>query len=361
MAHEHCQGCFLSSCTADYNCPVEYCQRGCGFSFHRCKMAEHDDHTCPEARVGCPYGCKELLARKSVGIHLEHCAASILQCRFSHTRLIASNEAKSVGIPDPINPDRRDTFIDEELLDGDMRLVHKESTEVPPLENTIENCPYTSLVHKYSRAHKMDTRRGRFCHVHPLAPEKYVFCCNEMVRRDEFTHHWSRFHMDIQLHITEVIQRCPFARYGCTFSRENLVPSPSGTILNYDKERDCFLSAPPPPPPLSVSASSGLARLDSVDNEYMASIQKKKELSMYGYGDEEEESYDVLGQLPFEVLLHICGYLDSISLWSMSMVNHYIRKVAFSIVRKKGIVFSKWTKEGSCGSKWIRSPAVRIL
>lgn len=356
MDHKHCQGCVNSYCTFSSDCPVEYCQNGCGVSLHRCKWAEHDKHTCSEALVCCinaVNGCREMLARKSLGSHLPHCPASILQCRFVHTRKAVCNAGETTL-------QEADNTIDEKLLSGDVSLVLDHTHQDPPtLGIFIKNSGYTTMEHRRNQVGRPQTgymphSNGTRQRCHQRISNEISFLCNQIVRRDEFVPHWKGFHLDVQLNLERVIQRCPLISYGCVHSRENLVPFPAGTTLNYDKEVDTFLASSPSPV---------LDRETEELTQYQAKIQEKKELALYGYGDE-EESYDVLSQLPAEILLNIFKELDSISLWNMSLVSHYMRKLCFCVVYKRGIVYTKWTRAEDAsyplGFRWIGSPEVSI-
>ena len=176
-----------------------------------------------------------------------------------------------------------------------------------------------------------------------------VICCNEIVRRDEFVPHWRMFHLDTQLSVDQVIQRCPFMLYGCTYARENLAPMPAGTTLRYNSEIDTFLVQPPTNPSSNPPAGE--------NSQYEQQIKKKQELALYGYGDDEDESYDVMGQLPVEVLMTIFQFLDSVALWSLSQTNHYLRKICFNFVKERGIVYTRW-KKGRDLTIWTPSPKV---
>ena len=317
---------------------MEYCRNSCGFSSHRCKWEEHNENTCPEAIVPCinaENGCKELMNRRNLGTHLQCCPASVVRCRAVHSRKVNSKSAEK----------QPNNLIDEKLLEGDMFLID-EHQGIPSqgLQLPVTNSSYTiTSRNKYGVTL---SSRGRFSHVHEQKSECEFFC-NEIIRRSEFDSHW-RFHLDVQCGV--IVERCPLKGYGCSFGRDNLLPSPAGTIMDYSKEEDCLLVALPSLVPSNSDPECTQA------SQYEAKIQEKKELSIYGYGDDEDESYDVLGQLPFEILLYIINYLDSISLWNMSLVNLFFRKACFSVVKKQGIVYFKWTKESR--HKWICSPEV---
>ena len=173
--------------------------------------------------------------------------------------------------------------------------------------------------------------------------------CNKIVRRDEFSAHWKSFHLDIQANFM-LVERCPMYSYGCNYEEQRLVPNPPGTTVDYDKERGTVFVKPPEVVTDSTKEFEGAG-------DYAAKLQKQRELALYGYGDELEESLDVLGQLPVEVLTAICHYLDSMSLCQLSQVNHYIRKICLNTVKKKGIVFHRWVRD-EVTKQWLPGPKV---
>ena len=360
--HSHCSGCVNAFCKDTPHCPVEYCRNGCGFSLHRCKWPEHDQHTCPEGLVSCinaSFGCSERLARTNRGPHIRTCPASTIQCRFAHHRQLAETVGECAL-------QNAATLIDEQLLIGDMNLIEESNKSGRPpcqLSVAIENCSYVVSKHNL-KSNAIDfSKRGRFFTSMPEDSRQVIYC-NEIVRRDEFAAHWSKFHLDVQLNVGRVVRRCPLLMYGCTYGRESLAPTPEGTTLKYDGETDTFLALSPVHPSsdasLSMTTGEGRVTFGRSNSRYEEKIRKKQELAMYGYGDDEEESYDVLGQLPVEILLNILSYLDSISLWCLSQTNHYLRKICFTLVRKKGIVYFMWTRDEDTTSRvWSRSPKVR--
>lgn len=284
-----------------------------------------------------PYGCKEKIPRKKLGTHIQHCPASVILCVFVHERpLLGDAAVEYLSDLKDISP------VDVKFLDGDTRLFqeeHKGPSPPPLLDISTGSSSYSQTSRSTTSVLCNDYRyfqRGKFT-------TNQMFPCNEFIRRDEFAFHWKNLHLDIELGIESIIQRCPLKRYGCTHSRKNMVPSISGSSLDYN-HKDGFILK---------SAVESDHNKDQIPSEFEAKIQVKKELALYGYGDDEEESYDVLGQLPFEVLQKIVGYLDSLALWNLSLVNYYLRKVCFSLVRKQGIVYWKWKKEAS---GWKVSP-----
>lgn len=43
--------------------------------------------------------------------------------------------------------------------------------------------------------------------------------------------------------------------------------------------------------------------------------------------------------LPLEILMEICQYMDSLDLWNLSQVNKYLRYLCWSLVKKSGIMY----------------------
>ena len=377
---------------------MEVCPNGCGFTMHSCKLDEHDKYTCPEAHVPCTnayYGCEELLPRKRLRSHIQHCPASTIMCSFSHDRIEVVRPMES----NPVNTMESDQelLIDEKLLQGDFAVWRKHRVGIANSHNGSERTSYTgtdvkeiyAVGEREGEAEKalalsvecmpgtitnlswrvakgMRTKsqafRERTCinvrsemHLHyrggpPVKRYSCTFCCNEIVRRDEFAAHWKNLHLDIQIDMPVMVKRCPLHSYGCKHGELSLLPSPEGASLNSDMDSDATLLELP----MTVCEEEVGGVLSS---EYAAKIRQRQELALYGYEDESEESYDVLGQLPAEVLTTICEHLDSLSLWYLSQVNRYLRSVCCNLVKKKGVVYMAWSRDDDSGC-WTSGPKV---
>ena len=390
-------------------CPIEFCPNECGFTMHRCKLSEHDKYTCPEALVPCcnaSFGCDEILKRKHLTSHIEHCPASIVMCSFSYDR----NELKFIGEnSDSCTQtfDREDDatlFLDDKVLQGDLQIRKLRRISVNSGENGAERTSFTDTDVKERRGLNssteplippplsLDCTTGMITNVSSRLPKgirnralvprertcidttesvrlhytykpptiKYccTFCCNELVRRDEFATHWKSLHLDLQLDMPEIVTRCPLYNYGCRHGQTKMVPNPDGSTIDYDIESDSFLRKIPTTIAEEVDNLSPTETQSSSD--YASKIQMKQELALYGYGDEDEESYDVLGQLPTEVLMSICMFLDSQSLWYLSQVNHYLRTVCSYVVKRKGVVYFNWEHD-KVTNTWSCGPKVRMF
>ena len=385
---------------------MEVCPNGCGFTMHQCKLDEHDKFTCPEAHVPCTnasYGCDELLPRKKLRSHIEHCPASTIMCSFSHDRI---EVVRPIHIP-PVQSNLvsmeesdRELLIDEKLLQSDLAVWEKHRVGIADSHNGSERTSYTGTDVKeiygieergmetsnalalsvecmpgtitnlsWRVAKGMRTKsqafRERTCinmrsdiYLHyrggpPVKRYCCTFCCNEIVRRDEFAAHWKNLHLNIQIDMPVMVKRCPLHSYGCTHGELSLLPSPEGASLNYDAQSDAVVLKLPTTVHEEVMGGA-------LSSDYAAKIRQKQELALYGYEDDSEESYDVLGQLPAEILTSICEHLDSLSLWYLSQVNHYLRSVCYNLVKRKGIVYTAWVLDTESGC-WTRGPKVSLF
>lgn len=364
MAHAHCDRCVLVSCkhsTTDENCRVELCPNACGASLHRCKIEEHILYTCPASSVPCInscFGCQAVLSRAELGHHLQHCPASVVQCRFSYERT-AANQLSTDDLTETL---ASDLTIDEKCLQADLALAKQDNglyniqKESQPLDFALDIHPGVDITDACSkstgRLHTLPPRT-RAC-IAAKAPyynyysspsqsmrKFFMFPCNEIVRRDNFSSHWQTCHIEVQTNMCSIIERCPLRVYGCKHREMRIMPNPHGASLEYLQEADCIALRLPDNVTSESINTSGV---------YAQHIQKQQELACYGYGDD-MESYDVLSQLPVEVLMKICSSLDSLGLWNLSMVNHYLRRVCFNLVKKQGIVYSSWQKNKDT-NKW---------
>lgn len=378
MAHSHCDGCYLASCRASSSndaCPVKPCPGGCGVVLHGCKVDEHSLYTCPTTPVPCTntvYGCESVLPRARLGSHLAHCPASVVRCRFAYDR--TSLDESTPPTPDvedkSVHERQQLPCIDERALEADLALAEQDDrlygrrSDDLPLRFSLDCHPGSLLTDPSSKStarnHNLPPRT-RVC-ISASVPQygytigKYLpfnyFCfpCNEIARRDEFSGHWRDCHIGVQTSLSVIVERCPLRNYGCQHRVHRLTPTPKGASLEYLREADC----------VSVKFP------DQVTNEspyplpgsYAQHIQKQQELALYGYGDE-TDSYDVLSQLPAEILMKICGCLDSLGLWNLSLVNRYLRSVCLNLVKRRGIVYCCWQRNKATG-KWEQGEKVWI-
>ena len=125
-----------------------------------------------------------------------------------------------------------------------------------------------------------------------------------------------------------------------TYHAPTLVLGPEGTSI--DVKSQCLF--------VQGRESDGHVELTGTQAERR---RKQKELAMYGYAV--PEVADSFGQLPTEMLVKICGFLDSLGLRSLSQTSYYLKEVCNKLVTKKGITVSAWQRQGSL---WVQGPKV---
>ena len=390
MAHPHCFSCISAICAAKVNCPVITCSE-CETRLHQCKFDEHSLYTCWSARVPCinaTSGCEEILPRRQLSRHLEHCPASTLKCSFSYNRrsdtFRQSSHHQPSGSPRTINllvspsgTEHRSRAVDEQkLLDEiffvedvvlsqqeDMYARCTDPTQVEHLSegsplfdiNVINNfstfttvalpskCSANSCFPQSRLCVELVTATHDFFERMCIVTRSYNFPCHKIVRRDEFASHWNDYHLTMQTGVHCIVERCPMFGYGCKHGRVRLSPDPNGSCLSYNLDADCF--------GLKLPVKLVEAMRESSSEECIQHLHKKKKLAP------EVDGVLDLNQLPVEILIKISFYLDSLSLWNLSQVSHYIRNVCFNAVKKRGIVYWVWEKNATT-KKWEQGPKV---
>lgn len=285
----------------------------CSLTINENEMQDHH-RVCLEHEVHCvnkSSGCVQLMKRKDLNHHLEHCPASIVSCSYAYERSADDHE----GLIAICDSDYTPEAVDEKFLQSDIRRTGEDYL----LSLTTSRRAY-SLYDHY---------------------ERYSLC-PEIVRRDEYSSHWQS-HLDFIDFLPQIVTRCPLFSYGCTYSITNYQPSPRGHTLDYNPDIPSFVILPPYPKSLEELTST---------SPYEEAIAKKQELLAYGYADDVTGSLDVIGQLPVEVLFGILSYCDSQCLWALSQVNTYLREMCWELVAKRGVVYNKWSKDSEGKSSW---------
>ncbi|XP_065915002.1 uncharacterized protein [Dysidea avara] len=351
--HGHCDNCFSRNCTTP-GCPLADCIDGCGTVAHQCKMEDHEN-VCLNKQVPCInviYGCEVSLPRHKIKVHLEHCSASVVVCKFAWERVdrnILGNISSEDLFADGSREKKAEKFV-EDFFHSDMERI-KESLGVEErskeMSSLIQPYPHTEcnyitdpdkLFHMLNKIHgKIEysyfydpnahcvTAKSRvvslsssLCCFYVTVDQcrqqlHIVLRCNETVRRDEFENHYKTQHSIIHCELGGwLVHHCPLYEYGCNFSISRLQPTPAEYKLIYNKhvhkfvitEKECLIAE---------SENS-----ETAQGLYAARLQQQRELAAYGYSD---IPVDPISQLPTEVLHIIINYLDSSGLFCLSMTS----------------------------------------
>ncbi|KAG9348392.1 hypothetical protein JZ751_002127, partial [Albula glossodonta] len=166
---------------------------------------------------------------------------------------------------------------------------------------------------------------------HNKSSSAFTFLCGQFFRRDEFSSHFRNTHSDIQSCLNNWFeQRCPLAYLGCSYSQKRFRPSTQRAAIVYDCNLGAFNLRP------EVSA---------LFSESVRSVSQDEKHTC---------KQDSLSRLPFEVLQHIAGFLDSLTLSQLACVSRQMRDVCATLLQERGMVFLKWEKKiySHGGSSW---------
>ncbi|KAJ8405913.1 hypothetical protein AAFF_G00313500 [Aldrovandia affinis] len=157
---------------------------------------------------------------------------------------------------------------------------------------------------------------------HNKSSSVFTFLCGHFFRRDEFRSHFKNVHSDIQSCLDGWFQqRCPLAYLGCTYSQKRFQPSTHRATVTYNQELGAFTLRPE----VSSSLFEGVKTTTT--------------------GRKRTRNLDLLSQLPFEVLVHVAGFLDSFTLSQLALVSRLMRDVCETLLQERGMVSLKWEKK----------------
>ena len=161
----------------------------------------------------------------------------------------------------------------------------------------------------------------------------YTIPCNQVFRRDEFSHHSRNVHNDIHGSLNGWLQhRCPLAQYGCNFVSYRLRPHGNSQKLLFSQELGSF----------------GVRRHDELTPENETSTHDACDKPSEGQhpektSDQDNKPSDLLtAYLPIEILMNIVSRLDAFSLRNFSCTCKRLRDVCRDVVTKRGMVLLDW-------------------
>ncbi|XP_035240230.1 F-box only protein 40-like [Anguilla anguilla] len=167
---------------------------------------------------------------------------------------------------------------------------------------------------------------------HNRSTSAFTFLCGHAFRRDEFPAHFRNAHSDIQSCLSGWFeQRCPLAYLGCTYSQKRFRPASHGATVTYDPDAGAFNLRPDVPTALPEDPKGGRP-----DGKGSARIPES------------------LGDLPFEILRHVAGFLDGFSLSQLARTSRLLRDVCATLLQERGMVSLRWERstDSHGGSSW---------
>ena len=390
--HVHCENCFYQNCKTP-GCPLVDCEHGCGAVAHQCKMEDHEN-VCLNKRVPCInviYGCEVILPRHKMNVHLEHCSASVVICKFAWERVDRNKDGLSITSPSHVTLNHADYCSNksgvekkamEDFFHSDMERIMKENLEAEEWNKTLRlmmqpygphlECYYGTdpdkIGHELSGFYSQNGRSFRFYKQraqlqaahHVTVQSKVVLLssalscfyvtvgqsrqqlhivlrCNETIRRDEFESHYKTQHDIIHCELGGwLVHHCPLHEYGCDFSISRLLPAPQRSNLMYSKHVQKFVTKE------KNSLVPESENSTTANGWYATRLQQ---IAAHGY---DSIPVDPVSQLPTEILHIIINYLDSASLFCLSMTSQFLRDACHNAV-KGNMVQLVWKREDS---KW---------
>ncbi|XP_043927009.1 F-box only protein 40 [Protopterus annectens] len=157
---------------------------------------------------------------------------------------------------------------------------------------------------------------------HNKGSSTFTFTCHQFFRRDEYASHFKNIHSDIQSQLSGWFQqRCPLSYLGCTYRQRRFCPSGQKASVIYNQQLGAFAVKPETASELNQASKSCF-------------IQQKLRNDMGSFSN-----------LPFELLQHIAGFLDSFSLSQLAQVSKLMRDVCASLLQERGMVSLLWQKK----------------
>ncbi len=188
----------------------------------------------------------------------------------------------------------------------------------------------TLKLHVHIQAESVTRRHNKSSSV-------FTYLCNHIFRRDEFPSHYKNVHSDIQSCVSGWFeQRCPLSYLGCTFIQRRFQPSSHRATVFYNKELSTFCLRPE----VSDKLYEGIKPV---------TVERKR-----------ARNTDALSRLPFEVLVHIAGFLDSFTLSQLALVSHLMREVCRILLHDRGMVSLKWEKKVYSHGGWCWRARKRV-
>lgn len=163
----------------------------------------------------------------------------------------------------------------------------------------------------------LDLTLGTITRYHSKPHDMYAFLCAQEFRRDEYSWHYKNVHNDIHGGLNGWLEhRCPLAHYGCMYSLRRLYPTMKGATVIHNETLESFGVKPFVPYDIPV-----LNHCSKVTKNIVQSTSHKKSNSFSGLhvqNSEDTQDWSVISSqplalclLPFEVLRHVCRFLDS--------------------------------------------------
>ncbi|MGH0176132.1 UNVERIFIED_CONTAM: hypothetical protein FKN15_072146 [Acipenser sinensis] len=209
--------------------------------------------------------------------------------------------------------------------------------EKVPCLNAEYGCPFSMLRFKLAKHLEVCPASTVSCSMEwnrwPLIETETIL--NENVMKEPYSEENLDLSMALRdqrvlLNSLKMEQRCPLSYLGCTYSQKKFCPARQKAKVTYSQELSTFTLKPEVSPLLFEGVKTN------------PTLRKRA------------RNLDSLSSLPFEMLQHIAGFLDSLALSQLAQVSQYMREVCSTLLQERGMVSLKWEKKtySHGGSSW---------
>lgn len=163
--------------------------------------------------------------------------------------------------------------------------------------------------------------------AYKLKETTFTVQCNLMLRRDEFTDHYSLFHNYLLPCAEHIDMACPMTQYGCKYFERK-----SEFLYGSDDSHKYLNLKHPTANLVKNDVTKCLSfQIDHKDFEDLSIANRSQVIQFM--------------ELPFDVLFEIIDRLDSLSLYCLSVTCQELRNICAKFLMLRGIVYPKWSKK----------------
>uniref|UniRef100_A0A671RLG7 F-box protein 40, tandem duplicate 1 n=1 Tax=Sinocyclocheilus anshuiensis TaxID=1608454 RepID=A0A671RLG7_9TELE len=345
--HRHCESCHSRRCKT----PIEICVS--------CAIMKEHMLLCPNERVPClnvEYGCLFTMCRSSLAKHLTVCPASVVSCSMewnrwpieeSETPEFYENILKENYTQEPLDlsmalRDQQHLFHSLKMKTLFPELIVKSSqvtfiyialltiqiVKSMTCQNGMKFKQLVCSLERELRGHLIAESGSTDALLLDVGTQTYDF--NSAPFKAEASLADITADRALKLHVHIQVESVTRRHNKSSFLRQWMVSaqlSQRSTVF-YDKELSTFCLRPE----VSDKLYEGIKPV---------TVERKRACNT-----------DALSRLPFEVLVHIAGFLDSFTLSQLALVSRLMREVCRTLLHDRGMVSLKWEKKVYSHGGW---------
>ncbi|XP_038053564.1 F-box only protein 30-like [Patiria miniata] len=267
------------------------------------------------------------------------------------------------GIGEEIKEERTDLvpalFVGRQPLRSDLKIVMMRKMTPGDSSREVQGCGVDSVP--ASTSSSTSTVPGSLdLDVRARSPstEKanctLMFRCAQDFRLDEFGSHFKFVHDEVHTGLHGwLVQRCPLAIYGCTYSQHQRYPNQEYNRVVYNQPLESFTfkrvedifkdTAQIEKMSASTKDSKGQTSALPKDNSPSGETDRRSTARPRVHRSLSWEP-DYLSLLPVELLRYLTWFLDPFTLNFLAQASRRLRLVCCSVLEERGMVVPQWEK-----------------